>query len=200
MPLLVELGVLLVGVLDDVLDADLVLAELVTQAEDLLDRDRGAQHHLQHAPVAVFDALGDLDLAFAREQRDRTHLAQVHPHRIAGGGIAVGVFLLLGLPLRREIRVGFVRFVGFVRVRVADLDLRRRIDDLDAFVRERRQPVVHALGGHDVLRHVLVDLLVGQEALGLADRDQRALLALAFLRGGRALCCCSSCRFRRYPP
>ena len=121
-PLLVELGVLLVDVPDDLLDADLVLAELVAQAEDLLDRDGGLQHHLQHAPVAVFDALGDLDLALAREQRDRPHLAHVRPHRIAGGGVAVGVLFLLGLLLRLEL-VAFFVLVRFVRVRVLSTTL-----------------------------------------------------------------------------
>ena len=85
-PLLVELGVLLVDVPDDLLDADLLLAQLVGEAEDLLDRDRRVQHDLQHAPIAVLDALGDLDLALAREQRDGPHLAHVHAHRIAGPG------------------------------------------------------------------------------------------------------------------
>ena len=76
------------------------LRSLSPRLEDLLDRDRRVQHHLQDAPLAVLDALGDLDLALAREQRDRPHLAQVHAHRIVGLGVAVGVLLLLGLVLR----------------------------------------------------------------------------------------------------
>ena len=114
------------------------------------------------------------------------HLAHVRPHRIAGGGVAVGVFFLLGVFLRLEL-VAFLVFVPLALGLVDDLDLRRRIDDLDAFVGERRQPVVHPIGRRDALGHLLVDLVVGEESLGLADRDQRALLALAVLLGGRDL-------------
>ena len=39
---------------------------------------------------AVLDALGDLDLAFARQQLDRAHLAHVHAHRV-GGAAELGV-------------------------------------------------------------------------------------------------------------
>ena len=39
---LVELGVLVVGVADDVLDADLVLPELVAEIDDLADGDRAS--------------------------------------------------------------------------------------------------------------------------------------------------------------
>ena len=117
-------------------------AQLVAQAEDLLDRDGGLQHHLQHAPVALLDALGDLDLALAREQRDRPHLAQVGPHGIAGRGIAVSVVvvLVLGLDLGLGIGIGLAVGLGlFVVFRrglagalLGRLGLRRGLDDVDA--------------------------------------------------------------------
>jgi hypothetical protein len=44
---------------------------------------RGADR-LHHGHQAAFDALGDLDLAFAREQLHRAHLAHVHAHRVGG--------------------------------------------------------------------------------------------------------------------
>src|SRR6266498_293582 len=185
-PLLVELGILLVDVANDLLDADLPLAQLVGEPEDLLDRNRRVQHHLQHAPVAVLDPLGDLDLALTREQRDRPHLAHVHAHRIAGPRGGVGVLFLLGL-----LRLDFDLGVGFgLRVVVLvgrGLALRRRLDDLDALVGERRKPVLHLTGRRRAFRHALADLVVGQKALGLADRDQLALVALAILLGSRAL-------------
>ena len=34
--------------------------------------------------LAALDALGDLDLALAGEERHRAHLAQVHAHRVVG--------------------------------------------------------------------------------------------------------------------
>ena len=60
------------------------------------------EHDLQHAPLAVLDALGDLDLALAGEQRHRPHLAQVHAHGIVGLGVAVVLFLLLDLDRPRR--------------------------------------------------------------------------------------------------
>ena len=133
-PLLVELGVLLVGVLDDLLDADLLLAQLVAEVEDLLDRDRRVEHGLQHASLAVLDALRDLDLALAGEQRDRPHLAQVHAHGVVGLRVAVGVFLLLGLFLlgRTSSSSSSSSASASPAPLLGDLDLRRRVDDLDA--------------------------------------------------------------------
>src|SRR5450631_1157430 len=186
-PLLVELCVLFVRVLDDLLDANLLLPQLVAQLEDLLDGDRRVEHDLQHAPLAVLDPLGDLDLALTGEQRHRPHLAQVHAHRVVGLRVAVGVFLFLGLFLlggRRGFLFVFFFALGLGVLALLDLDLGRRVDDLDPLAREGRQPVVHLVGRNDVLRHVLVDLVVGQKALGLPHRDELALLALALLVGG----------------
>ena len=64
-----------------------LLAQLVAQGEDLLNRDRGVEHDLQDAPVAFLDALGDLDFALTRQQRNGPHPAHVRPHRIAGRGV-----------------------------------------------------------------------------------------------------------------
>ena len=46
-----------------------------------------ADHHL----AAGLDALGDGDLALARQQLDRAHLAQIHAHRIVGAADIVVV-------------------------------------------------------------------------------------------------------------
>src|SRR6185312_2275824 len=190
-PLLVELGVFLVDVADDLLDADLGLLELVAELEDLLDGDRRVEHDLQHAPLAFLDALGDLDLAFAREQRDRAHLAQVHAHRVVGLRIALvvlfGLFLLalffvaVGGSLFRLLAVAERGGLGDGlgrRARGRDLDPAAgagAVDDLDAFVAERRKPVVDLIGGHDFVGHGVVDLVVGHVALLLAHRDELLL-------------------------
>ena len=47
-----------------------------------LDDQRRARQRFQHGALAPLDAAGNLDLALAREQGHRAHLAQVHPHRI----------------------------------------------------------------------------------------------------------------------
>jgi hypothetical protein len=45
--------------------------------------------------LAFFDFLGNLDLAFATEERDGSHFAQIHAHRIArlADDVAVAVEL-----------------------------------------------------------------------------------------------------------
>src|SRR5262249_50134495 len=72
-----------IEVLDDVLDADLAALEVLANRENLGDADARVDDDLEHGAFAGLDPLGDLDLALAREQRDRAHLAQVHAHRIA---------------------------------------------------------------------------------------------------------------------
>ena len=92
--LLVELGLVLVDVLDDILDADLALAQALADLEELLDGDRAVEHGLEHLALAVLDALRDLDLALAGEQRDRAHLAQVHADGVARTRVRVLLVLV----------------------------------------------------------------------------------------------------------
>ncbi len=66
--------------------------------------------------------------------------------------------------------------------------MERRLHDLDAFAAQGRQPVVDMVGRADAFDHVIVDFVEGEEALGLADGDEIALLALVFLaRHGSSL-------------
>src|SRR3989449_5664850 len=51
---------------------------------------RAGADRLDHVAQAFLDALGDLDLALAREQLDRAHLAHVHAHRV-GGAAELGI-------------------------------------------------------------------------------------------------------------
>jgi hypothetical protein len=61
---------------------DLVVLHLLAELDDLLHRDGRLEDRVEDLVLAVLDALGDLDLALAGEQRDRAHLAEVHPHRV----------------------------------------------------------------------------------------------------------------------
>src|SRR6185437_8445027 len=173
--LLVELGLVLVDVLDDVLDADLALAQALADLEQFLDGDRAVEHGLQHLALAVLDALGDLDLALAGEQRDRAHLAQVHADGVARARVRV-LLVLVDLFLL----VLFTDAEAFALRRLIDdvgAAAARAVDDLDAVIAERRQPAVDLIGRHDVLGHRVVDLVVRDEALLLAELDQLVLRA-----------------------
>src|SRR5262249_31949837 len=64
--------------------------------------------------------------------------------------------------------------------------LRGGVDDLDVFVAEGPDDVVELVGRRgEVVREGVVDLVVGQKALALADLDERLDLfaVLAFARG-----------------
>ena len=168
-------AVLVVGVADDVLDPDLVLPQLVAEVDDLADGHRGVEDGREDHVLALLDALRDLDLALAREERDAAHLAQVHPDRVVAlRGVAVDDFLGLGrgrgrglLAIARPLLLGLL-FGDALR---SDLHLCRGVDDLDVLVAEDPQNVVHLIGGH-VGRQGVVDLVVGEEALGLPHLDE----------------------------
>ncbi len=172
-PLLVEGLVVLVGrVANDFAHAHLALLEALADLDDLLDGDRRVKHGVEHFLLAVLDALGDLHLALAGEQRDRPHLAQVHAHRVVGLG--VGVLLLL---LRLLLGSGGVLFLRRHRLRLGRLGLRQLdlvglVDDGDVVVAEHRHHVVDLIGADDVRRQRVVDLVVGEEALVAAEREQ----------------------------
>ena len=94
-----------IGDLDDVARGDRVAGHLLAHDDDFLDHQRRARERFQYGALAALDAPRDLDFAFAREQRNRAHLAQVHADGIvdllaqAGGQFEVeqlfGFFELL---------------------------------------------------------------------------------------------------------
>ena len=98
---LIELGVVLLGVADDVLDANLVFPQLVAEIDDLADGDWRVQDGRQDRVLALLDALGDLDFALAREERHAPHLAQVHPDGVVALRV-VAVDLLFVLRRSKE--------------------------------------------------------------------------------------------------
>ncbi len=184
--LLVELLVVALGVLDQLLDADLVLAELLAEVDDLAHGDGRVEDGGVDAELADLDPLGDLHLALAGEQRDAAHLPEVHADRIVGLRVVVDVlFLVLGGD-DELLLVGL--FVGDALGR--DLHLRGAVDDLDVLVAEGADDVVELVRGH-VGGERVVDLVVGQEAFALAGLDElleglAIFLAALGRRRGRA--------------
>jgi hypothetical protein len=108
--------------------------------------------------------------AFAREERDGAHLAQIH---------ADGVVRLVE-SARREIELG--TFLGAVTIEVllAAIGL-VGIDDLDAGAAERVEQIVEVFRRGDLGRKHLVDLVVEQVSLFLADLNQLAYFVVTFL-------------------
>ena len=111
-----------------------------------------ADHHL----AAGLDALGDRDLALARQQLDRPHLAQVHAHRIVGAADIVVVEIAARLA------------VGLLGLGGGGLLVLLALDDVDAELGEHRHRVLDLLRGHLVGRQRGVQLVIGDVAALLA--------------------------------
>ena len=87
---------------DDVAQEHLSFVQLIAPDDDRLEGERAFAQPRDHRLAAGLDALGDRDLALAREELDRAHLAQVHAHGIVGALARLG-FLGLGNGLGRRV-------------------------------------------------------------------------------------------------
>src|SRR6266511_3871583 len=164
--LLLALRLLLVArVLHDLADADLALAEPLAQLEDLADGDRRREDRGEDLLLALLDPLRDLYLALARQEGDRSHLAQVHAHGVVRLAVA-GVVLLLLLLLLVRLLLGLGRLVGELHL------LLGAVHDLDVVLAEHRHDVVDLVRAR-VRRQGVVHLVVGEEALLAAALHER---------------------------
>src|SRR6185312_2711667 len=98
---------------------------------------------------AGLDALGDGDLALAREQFDRTHFTQIHADRIVGAlgrllGLGFGRNLLLHLDQFAALGLGLVvRLLALLLLVVGRLFV---LDDAYAHLAEHRENILDLLG------------------------------------------------------
>src|SRR6202023_3664447 len=76
---------------DDVAQEDLAFVEFVAPDDDGLEGQRAFAQPCDHRLAAGLDALGNGDFAFARQQLDGAHLAQIHADGIVGalGGLGL---------------------------------------------------------------------------------------------------------------
>ena len=135
--------------------------------------ERRARDRFDDRQLAALDAARDLDFALAREQRHRAHLAQVHADRVVG----------LVERARRQVEL---ELLGPFRRAVDRLDVVAQVfligvDDLDARAAERVEQIVELVGRRDVGRQQLVDLVVEEVALLLADVDELPDLVVLLL-------------------
>ncbi len=165
-----------------VVDLQLVAGDLVRQRDDFRNRGRARRDGLHHVLQALLDALGDLDLAFARKQRHRAHFTHVHADRV-GGAAEVGV------DGRQRGRGGGFDFVfagrghGLVRQQ-HHFGFGGALVDGDAHVVEGRDDAFDRFRIDDVFRQVVVDLGMGQVAALLAHIDQVLQLLAALFEFG----------------
>src|SRR6266487_4672619 len=162
---------------DDVAQEHLSLVELVAPNDDGLEGERALAQTGDHRFAAGLDALGNRDLALARQKLHRAHFAQIHAHRIIRAlarllGLGLGRDLLLDLDQLAALVLGL--FVGLL-ARLLSLFARLLsffarligLDDVDAHLTEHGEHVLDLLG---------IDLLRGQHRVDLVMGDVAALL------------------------
>ena len=166
--------------IDVLVDLGFVVGNALAHGEDFGDGDRAGRDGHDHVLQAGFDALGDHDFAFARQQLDRAHFAHVHAHR-------VGRAAEFGVNRRQR---GFSFFFSFlfrghgrcVVVQEQRFGVRRLLVHGNADVVERGNQRFQRLHIDHVVGEVVVDFGVGQVAARFAQLDQRLELLAAGLK------------------
>ena len=159
--------------IDDVAQEDLALVELVAPDDDGLEGERALAQAGDHRLAAGLDALGNGDLALARQQLHRAHFPQVHPYRVIGAlgrllGLGLGRDLLLDLDQVAAPALG--PLVALLARLLALLARLLGLDHVDAHLAEHREHILDLLG---------IDLLRGQHRVDLVVGDVAALLGRA---------------------
>src|SRR5215813_963144 len=164
---------------DDVAQQHLSLVEFVAPNDNGLEGERALAQAGDHRFAAGLDALGNGDLALAREKLHRAHFAQIHAHRIIRAlgrllGLGFGRDLLLDLDQLAALALGL--FVGLLARLLAVFARLLGLDDVDAHLTEHGEHVLDLLG---------IDLLGGQHRVDLVMGHVAALLGGAdeFLDG-----------------
>ena len=161
----------------EILQARFAAQDRVVGVEDQLAGRRELRERGAHLVEAFLDALRDADLAFAREQLDRAHLAHVHADGIRRAAE-------LGVD-RRERGGGFLGRVLVVRYcgigENQRLGVRCLLVHRDAHIVDHVDDVFDLLRIDDLARQMVVDLTVREVTLLLAFRDEQLQLRLTFV-------------------
>src|SRR5277367_6134244 len=158
------------------------LAQIVAHRNQFLDDDRRARDGLHHDELAALDALGDGDFAFAGEQRDGAHLAQVHANGVVGFferarsqiQVAVGfVCVFLGVTFAGH-GGHFDGTRGFGRGLI--------LVNFNAVAFKCREKVVDFFRGMHFRRKGIVYFVIQQVAALFADGDELAYCIIFFFK------------------
>jgi len=150
--------------IDQVAQQDALIHQLVAPDHHRFEGQWRLAQAADHRVAARFDPLGNRDLAFAGQELDRAHFAQIHPHRVIGPVRAAGIALLGDRACRRRRRNR-----GRLGRRLAFLFT---VDHSDALLRQHRHRVFDAIGRQLVFRQNLVQLLKRDIALGFGVLEE----------------------------
>jgi len=115
----------------------------------------------ENANLSALNALGNFNFAFAGEQGNGAHLAQIHADGVvglfqrAGGEIKLNIIRLLGVGIE-------LFFRGELGV----------FQDVDSLRADHAKQVVKIVGRVDVIRQEVIHLVIGEKPLFLAGIDQ----------------------------
>ena len=145
------------------LDGTDAALEVFAHGDDLADDDRRTRQRLEHAQLAALDALGDFHFAFAGEQRNGAHLAQVHANGVVG----------LLESARGEVELDV--FTGFDVALIELVERAGRLgsfQNIDALAADGGHEIIEVVGRVHIVRDQVVHLIVGEVALFFSHVDQ----------------------------
>ena len=150
--------------------------------EHFLEDQRSARNCFQDEQLAALDALGDGHFAFAREQRNGAHFAEIHANGVVGFFKRAGGEIEIAVGLRGFFLRGRLSRVGGIRGRQRSFGGRQIFVHIDAVALEGREQIVDFLRGVDLGRQDIVHLIVEQVTAFLAHRDELSYLIVFFLK------------------
>ncbi len=178
-------GELFVVELDDFLDGARAGAEIFADLQKFFQNQRSARDRFQDEELAALDALGDGNFAFAREQRNRAHFAQVHANGIVGffertgSEVEFAVFRSGGFLFYHD---SDFRPVGTIGCGQSGLCARQVFVDVNAVTLEGGEQIVNFFRGMHLGRQNIVHFIVEQVTAFLAHRDELSYLIVFFFK------------------
>ncbi len=136
-------------------------------------RDRSAHNHFGDERFSLFNPFRNFYLALTSQQRNLTHLPQVHPHRVTGSSQGSGL----------KFNILFVTVVIQIIPRFGRGRLTVRVDNLNIHLSKHIHNILQLIRGHHVSGQNIVHLIIGQETFFLPHVDQLLnFFRITFLR------------------
>jgi len=129
--------------------------ELFRKGDVFLPGKAEAMNDVFDLALGMLNTFGNFDLLFASEQRNLSHLLEIHPNRIV-----------------KDIKAGF--FFLFLRFRLFDAVHLGLIDDFDLEIAELNDDLLHLLGRGHIIRQRFVEIIIGEIALFLGKAQEFA--------------------------